>query len=531
MLRKKLNFIFFPFLILGISFIGIYNFLYWLVFLKLELFSVKEEVLQLALPFILLGVAAFIWLKPRIKLLEFNSKHERTNWQKEYFYLIAAVMAILIPNMMTQKYLTKASGKLMTLADISGIENQEKSRYYSVEQYYVSKNDAGTHTSMEWNDKDLAVTLFVALPIYNSFTESFSQNASAWLGIKYSIELPSYLSEERKQKKYEDFIDKSQEDFSNRDDQSFFYLERIGSSNKLDGYEKALQSSSKFNSSNHIVLVPIDTPFEARNQGAFGNILLAYWIGAFIWLVMLLFLKIDEERLKTFIYASNGIRSNRKEYLDIFIPQKNYFTTPLLIDLNIIIFLFMLFSGADLTSMNTENLLHWGANYGPYIKEGEYWRLLTSIFLHGGIIHLAGNMWALFYIGTHLETFLGRYKFAFAYLTTGILASLASFYWSGGVSVGASGAVLGLCGVGLVYFYMTNVLPKEEKSTFLSVLGIIAAASLMQGFVSPNTDNVAHLGGFFSGCFIGLFIEKFGKNPVVEVWIERDEACDIHKRV
>lgn len=119
-----------------------------------------------------------------------------------------------------------------------------------------------------------------------------------------------------------------------------------------------------------------------------------------------------------------------KDFFSIFKPTQGFFITPILLDLNILIFVFMAISGVNIILPDNESLVNWGANFRPMTLEGEWWRLITNCFLHIGIFHLLMNMYALLYIGILLEPHLGRTRFISAYLLTGITASLASLWWN-----------------------------------------------------------------------------------------------------
>ncbi|MBP9792361.1 MAG: rhomboid family intramembrane serine protease, partial [Flavobacterium sp.] len=135
-------------------------------------------------------------------------------------------------------------------------------------------------------------------------------------------------------------------------------------------------------------------------------------------------------------------------FFSIFKPTEGYFITPILINLNIIVFTIMVLFGVDFISPTSENLILWGANFRPLTLEGEWWRLLTNCFLHIGIFHLLMNLYALMYIGVLLEPHLGKLKFISAYLLAGLLASVTSLWWHDfTVSAGASGAIFGMYGV------------------------------------------------------------------------------------
>lgn len=205
-------------------------------------------------------------------------------------------------------------------------------------------------------------------------------------------------------------------------------------------------------------------------------------------------------------------RKKRADFLSMFIPKKGFFVTPLVIDINIAVFLIMVFSGANVFAPTSETLLRWGANFRPYTLNGEWWRLFTCCFLHIGIFHLLLNMYALLYIGLLLEPLLGRLRFATAYVLTGFVSSAASLYWhENTVSAGASGAIFGMYGVFLAML-TTNLIDKTARKALLSSIAIFVAFNLLYGLKS-GIDSAAHLGGLLSGLLIGYIYYPSLKNP------------------
>ena len=198
------------------------------------------------------------------------------------------------------------------------------------------------------------------------------------------------------------------------------------------------------------------------------------------------------------------VKETFTNFKSFFIPRKDYFITPIIVDLNIAVFLIMvLLSGANLIDPNNTILLTWGANFRYDVVAGEWWRLFTNIFLHAGIIHLLLNMYALVYIGLLLEPILGRLRLSVAYIMTGIIASLCSVYWNPlTLSVGASGAIFGLYGVFLALL-TTNCIEKELRKAILPSITIFVFYNLGYGFVKGGIDNAAHIGGLVSGLAIG----------------------------
>jgi len=198
--------------------------------------------------------------------------------------------------------------------------------------------------------------------------------------------------------------------------------------------------------------------------------------------------------------------------LSLFWPSKGYFITPIIIDLNIFIFILMVISGVDFMSPDTKDLLRWGANFRPSTLNGEWWRLITNVFLHIGLFHLLFNMYALLYIGLLLEPYLGKLRFAAAYILTGIVASTTSLYMhETTVSAGASGAIFGMYGVFLAML-TTNFIEKSARKAMFTSIVVFVAYNLLNG-MKGGIDNAAHVGGLISGFIIGYLYYPSLKAP------------------
>ena len=185
--------------------------------------------------------------------------------------------------------------------------------------------------------------------------------------------------------------------------------------------------------------------------------------------------------------------------------------------INVTVFLVMVASGVSWISPATDQVLRWGADYGPYTLNGQYWRLITSMFLHFGIIHIAGNMWCLWNLGRLAEKLLGSVTIFGVYLLTGIGASLLSLSWDPmRVSAGASGAIFGIAGVLIttLYFGKHNL----QKDAVRRLLGYVVRFSLLNLLfgLQGHIDNMAHLGGLVSGLLIGFFLARTFSSPLEE---------------
>ena len=175
---------------------------------------------------------------------------------------------------------------------------------------------------------------------------------------------------------------------------------------------------------------------------------------------------------------------------------------------NVMVFIAMVLASGPSLDFTGQVMVHFGANYGPLTLSGDWWRLATYMFLHGGIFHIAMNMWCLWNLGMLCESLYGRWTYAAIYLITGIAAGLASVAWNPGVlSVGASGAIFGLAGALIASFSLGefSLSGISVKSTLSSLL-FFAAFSLFFGGVSSQIDNACHVGGLISGLILGALI-------------------------
>lgn len=211
----------------------------------------------------------------------------------------------------------------------------------------------------------------------------------------------------------------------------------------------------------------------------------------------------------------SNVKKNAK--LDKLFSKKTPYITYIIMGICFIMFL--------ITGMGNDTgvLIEYGANLDVLVKNGKYYRLLTSMFLHSGLLHLFFNMYALYIIGPQVESFFGKTKYLIIYLLSGISGSLLSVAFNvNTVSVGASGAIFGLFGA-LLYFgynyrgYLGNVI----KSQILPVVII----NLIFGFISTGVDVAGHIGGLIGGIIVSSVL---GSSDEKGIDINRIIICLIY---
>ena len=205
-----------------------------------------------------------------------------------------------------------------------------------------------------------------------------------------------------------------------------------------------------------------------------------------------------EEGLDLFVKLTNDIgevnKTNQKQAEDLF-AKKDPIMTKILITINIVIFILQLVLGWDVVA-------NFGANYAPFVKSGKFYVLFTSMFIHGNLIHLLFNMYALYIIGPQVESFYGKIKYLAIYFGSGILGALLSdIFLQNSISVGASGAIFGLLS-SIVYFgyhyraYLDTVIRSQIMPLIIF--------NIFLGIVIPNIDTFCHIGGLIGGVLVSM---------------------------
>jgi membrane associated rhomboid family serine protease len=202
------------------------------------------------------------------------------------------------------------------------------------------------------------------------------------------------------------------------------------------------------------------------------------------------------------------LRLKFRENLRVIAPKAP--VTPGIIGTNVVVFLLMLAAGASFVAGSGEIAVKFGANYGPLTWGGQPWRLITSAFVHFGIVHIAFNMYALHYGGSWTERLYGSARFGVIYLLSALSGSVVSSCWDATrLSAGASGAVFGVYGALLVFFLRRRGdIPLDLLKSVRSGAISLCVYSLAMGAVLPTVDNSAHIGGLLGGAASGWLLVR-----------------------
>lgn len=203
-------------------------------------------------------------------------------------------------------------------------------------------------------------------------------------------------------------------------------------------------------------------------------------------------------------------------------PQRQFLRFPALvvtiIALNTVAFAVETLAGG---STNTGTLVMGGALYGPLVREGQVWRLLTAAFLHIGILHLLVNMWSLWALGRYLEPLYGTFRFGLIYVFSASTASALSAGVHTIISAGASGAIFGVVGAMVVVGYRyRQLIPVRLNKAFGQGALPFILYNLVYGFGKPGIDNWAHVGGLAGGALLAVLLRPL----VQQGWAKTDSG-------
>ncbi|HEY3768445.1 MAG TPA: rhomboid family intramembrane serine protease [Candidatus Angelobacter sp.] len=202
---------------------------------------------------------------------------------------------------------------------------------------------------------------------------------------------------------------------------------------------------------------------------------------------------------------------------------RDFPATTFLLAINITVFVGMVATGAGFFEFDPESTYRWGGNFGPATLSGDYWRLITAGFIHGGLIHLAFNMWCLFSLGQLSERLFGKLQTFCIYMLTGVGGALLSIAHNPKhMEVGASGAIFGIAGAVLAAVKFGNfaISDGQKRSVMSSMIFFVGVNFVLgAGIMGSNIDNFCHLGGFITGLLLGVPMGGFAQRHKLYQWV------------
>ncbi|MCB9232413.1 MAG: rhomboid family intramembrane serine protease [Bacteroidia bacterium] len=506
-LKTKLRIIFLPYLLVAVGTISGYCLLRWGLDFQLGIILFKDDMINLILPMVISFAMVWFWLRHRIRLLRVEGK--QGNGYFGYQMVMAATIAL--PLIIGQYYLERVSFELIEVGSARNISDYPGEKFFSIRNYEIQPQKSlfyNTTRTSGRNNQELHFLNYRACP--------FAEANSVWFGVQFNETVSNRLADSAQDSLYYQFLARSDQEFEKYNFYNVAYFERYGYSDERDGFLRAiLESRPQADRRNQVILKPVMESFSARTGSSGSWFLITLGGGWLIILLMVLIPKVDQKEFEKKIYHKTLAEIDFKSAISLLGPKGPFPITTTLIIVNAGIFLIMIFAGLNLFAPTPQELFEFGGQTRKEVLEGQYWRLITHMFIHAGLMHLFTNMFSLFFGVFLLEQIIGSFRLLLIYLAGGVFSGIVSLWWhDSGVGVGASGAIF--CLYGLIFvFTVFKIFPKGMRQVAWLLLGLFAGIGLLLGAVI-QADNAAHLGGVVFGIISGLPLILFQRKKYQE---------------
>ncbi|MEM9299191.1 MAG: rhomboid family intramembrane serine protease [Bacteroidota bacterium] len=474
----------------------------WVFTINSEILPIKEDIFNIWLPLILPWIPITVWLRQKLRILKFKDPDRLS-----MLYQMIAWGTIVAMMIVSNNYLKTATGKLVELDSFEQITDLN-ARFVKIKEIELNRDFGSAHTEFRASGKYNQYLNFDSYFVYPFASQDADGKYKYWYGVKIKEQISNKIEPEEKELKYQEFFQQAIKDFEAYKFSNPEYFEVLPHSDDREGFINAIKRQEQLASSNPVIIEPKEGFYSNRNEKKIEWIFGSFGIGFGVFLFALMFPKYHQAEHKRQL---KGIKPKSDDLIDMLkylIPKEEHFVTSIILDINIVVFLAMIFSGIHIISPNGLELLEWGANRRSETSNGDWWRLISSIFLHGGIMHLFLNVYGLVLAAIFVEPIFGRTRYFILYFISGICGSLASIYWyENTISVGASGAIFGLYG-SILGLLLTKEFEGGKKAIFLLV-GPYVGINLLFG-LTGGIDNAAHIGGLIAGAISGLILYQFG---------------------
>ncbi|HNX65485.1 MAG TPA: rhomboid family intramembrane serine protease [Bacteroidales bacterium] len=518
--NKKFRLIVLPFLATSIVFSALYTFLVWLLITGSGIVSLKENIFRYWIPLFLAFLIVYTVLLPRFRKLHIGT----AMGSAAGLMFLVAVMATAAPAIFIQEYSRVSSGRITSLKNIKAIEFNAPTKYYTAESFYVDKRHPVTSFSQERTGslgESVRLKILVSTPMVAVRADTLSGQCPAWMCLEYEKQVSSLISEEERIKIFNQFVEQCKNEYIKRDFKDAKYFRRADKGEENNRFAESISTNKYYRHDSENFLIPVFEPFRERKGSLLLWILLSFVVAAAVLVVMILKTKPAEEALTEEPGTSNNSEEDQESILDLLTPGGNYLVTPIIALVNTVIFVAMVCAGLGFLSFKPEDLVAWGANYQPYVTEGQWWRLISCIFTHGGFFDLIASIYALVFIGLLLEPKIGKLSFIIIYLISGVIGGCISVWVNSNiVSGGSSAAIFGLYGVFIAFLIGKAFRSKIRDEIIISIIFYIGY-NILYGLNNGIFD-FALVGGVLSGLLLGFPLLQWlnntdtrRRNPVI----------------
>jgi rhomboid protease GluP len=489
----KLRHIFLPVLLLMLLLPPVYVLAVWL--LEEAGLALNREMAAIWLPGALSFGLVSLLVQRNLNTLKFPAIRNI-----DFLYLLFASIAVAIPVGVLNWGVHAMLAKAESVTSSASVRADDGISYYITNSICIDRERDRLYPTVRRDARSgrlEAFEAYIVAPVCNQ-----TGAPVIWLGLRYSESADNRLPAAALDAAYRSFFIKSERAFEGEAFASFHYLEKLVPSDERRNFLHAVTDGYPSDPS-AVIIVPHKEVFTRQTEGATRVLLWSLSIAVPLWFAMLLIVPLDHRKLARRKTPSE--MEERRAFSFLYWPSRGNYGAAILIDLNVLVFVAMAFSGLGVVLFEPQDLLVWGASSGAMDHGWGLFRLFTSQFVHTGLMHLANNMCGLAFACLFLVPVANNAKLIACYLISGLGGSLMSVaIHPNMISVGASGAIMGLYGILIVLTLARDPRFKEARTAILSIIGISLVLTFLIGSFSSNVDNAAHIGGLLTGTALGI---------------------------
>lgn len=518
-IKLRLKQVFLPYLGLSILSILLFGALRWLLDIYLDVLPLKEGYWDFGIPLLLSVSVVSIWMWPRYELLTLK-------WVKRSssgYFFITMVLALVIPLVLSQNYLSKAAYEVIEVDSLSDIRYYPKQKYFRVDNFEPLKLESVSYietqvVSGRYFDSKLHIDYYIATP--------FTAADNIWLGTSYHTKYDNRADQSIKDHQYSAFINDSHHQYEAKDLSTISYFEKLKSSNQKSGYLHTVSTANRQSNLPPLILKPetglLADSLDRDFVWGFGS----FFIGMVLCLLLVLAAEFDNQEKKgtqKHIQKQKPVKKRApvsdvsKSLVVWFRSNKERPVTLVLILTCIAAFILTVFMGMDIIDPLSRQVNSVGGLTMNALQAGKYWRVVTSLFVHVGIMHLVMSLGMLFATGYILEKVLGSLRFSMAFFICGIFANVLGVLYFDMDMAGVWGATFSLFGIAipLVAFKVFNKKYRELFGGTIAAILIITLNSMFFAFINTLIYMVYYLLTLCFGIVFGVVMVMTQKQSLL----------------
>lgn len=481
----------------------VYGLLRWIITFVLEITVIKSEVWAAYLPCVLGLVIFWFSLRKRFWIIR-----ESIGRQGDWRWILQFVQLLLMIVMMylAQSYVATHFMQLQSVNSITQIDPKSSNMYYDIQEFGVKNSTVRRYIENRTIPRRYSSGLRFSM--YAVF--QFSEAQNTWYGLKHSKTV-NHGNDDVLQRDYEEFIDSCNSMIASHDFGRYSSFKRSVPSDDHDGFVRAVRSQSQgeVNEADIVILTPMVSGYVDDS----GDTLIWMLSVLGIWLALMLLLlvkaPINDKLLTKQLTLRKTNPKNGEDPSDLlrtmFIPDRKNWSLVLIFDAIILYFIAMTLCGINPMTPSSEEIYEWGALRGYSLHNGEWWRVVTSMFMHGNIVHLIVNLVSFGLVTLFAMGMFGYHRLAIIFMVSGICGAVAAASLFEGTYVGASGGIMGLMGATMICYvrYNSSVIPHDGKWWVI----LTTLFTLLLG-ISSGVSNTAHIVGLVIGATLGMVLFK-----------------------